>query len=178
MIRYFGLGLSRTGTTSLYTAMARLGFRSYHFMNPQVWEKLDDYEFVNDLPGPSRFEELDKRYPGSKFIYNVRDVESWLVSCENLEKRLLKASGGKHYPWMEDYQVEIYGTPYFDESLFRQAHARHDEHVREYFQDRPDDLLIMDIINGDGYDKLIPFIGWENIRFPWTNSTKDPNRPF
>ena len=175
--RYFGLGLSRTGTVSLYVAFRRLGFINVgHYLHPEAWNKLDDYVFVNDLPVPARFEELDKRYPGSRFIYNYRPVDSWLVSCKRMEQRLLNQ--GPYYDWMEQYNVEMYGAPYYDECLWRAAHAKHHEHVLDYFRQRPEDLLLMDITQGDGYKQLIPWIGWNNVRFPHANSTAEPNRPY
>lgn len=176
-MKYFGLGLSRTGTTSLFYAFQRLGFNSWHWASPIKWGQLDEYDFVNDLPVPARFEYLDSRYPGSKFVYNTRDVDSWVESCRKLEERLLSVK--PYYDWMEEYHVEMYGATHFNEQVWRDAHARHDERVREYFANRPDDLLIMNIIEGDGYEKLIPFIGIDNIRFPKTNqSPPHHNDPF
>jgi len=31
--------------------------------------------------------------------------------------------------------------------------------VMDYFKDRPDDLLIIDICSGEGFEKLAPFLG-------------------
>ncbi len=175
-MRYYGIGLSRTGTTSLFTVMIRFGFKAFHNPAPQFWEQRAEYEFMNNLPVPARFEQLDSEFPGSKFIYTYREVDSWVHSCDLLVQRLLNVN--PFYDWMEEYHMEMYGHPTFDEACFRAAHARHDKHVREYFADRPDDLLIMDITQGDGYDKLIPFIGMENLKFPWANSTANPRRPY
>lgn len=172
--KYFGLGLSRTGTTSLSNAFRRLGFTHIaHLLPPPAWDRIADYDFANDLPICTRYPELDERFPGSRFVYNWREVESWLISCEKLEQRLLKQA--PYYDWMKAYHSETYGAEYFDENLWRAAHARHDEQVREFFQSRPDDLLIMNITEGDGYETLIPWIGWENIRFPWANATHRMN---
>ena len=150
-----------------------MGFiRVAHYPYPDKYKKIEMYDFANDLPICSRYPELDKRFPGSRFVYNYREVESWLISCENHQISRLTRQG-PYYEWMEEYNVETYGAPYFDEKVWREAHRRHDEKVREYFANRPaEDLLIMDITKGQGWETLIPWVGFENMAFPWANSTK------
>jgi hypothetical protein len=40
--------------------------------------------------------------------------------------------------------------------------------VKEYFRDRPDDLLVMNICAGEGWEKLCPFLGLAipKVKFP------------
>jgi Sulfotransferase domain len=42
-----------------------------------------------------------------------------------------------------------------------------------YFENRPGKLLVIDICNGDGYEKLCPFLGLPTINeaFPKENHT-------
>ncbi len=138
-----------------------------HYLGPDDWNRIEEYRFADDLPVPARFEELDQRFDDAKFIYTVRYMDTWLASCEYLVSHLKKF--GDWPEWMTDYHVEMYGTPYFDRELFRRAYHRHDEHVRDYFSGRLDDLLIMNIVQGDGWEKLIPFVGLENTKFPHIN---------
>ena len=79
-MKYFGIGLSRTGTKSLYKAFKLMGFNSKHYLPPR--REVSRYDFVNDLPIPMRYKKLDQKFPGSKFIYTVRDTEAWLKSCK------------------------------------------------------------------------------------------------
>ena len=37
--------------------------------------------------------------------------------------------------------------------------TRHHDDVHRYFMNRPDDLLEMNIIDGDGWERLSPFLG-------------------
>src|SRR6185503_19618665 len=90
----FGIGLSKTGTTSLYAALHELGYRSATYghmaeLGLSDWfrgdfttDYLAGYDAVTDLPIGVFYAQLDMRYPGSKFILTVRDVESWLVSAK------------------------------------------------------------------------------------------------
>src|SRR3989338_5334651 len=94
-MKIFGIGLMRTGTVSCAEALRILGYSVAHFDElREVMEKsggwlagdfetdwLVKYDAAFDNPIPGIFIELDKRYPGSKFILTVRDLDSWLESC-------------------------------------------------------------------------------------------------
>ena len=164
MTRYFGVGLSRTGTKSLYTAFMMLGFKPVvHYPNPNDWKHIEDFQFANDLPIPARFEELDRRFPDAKFIYTTRDIDAWLASCQRhwaeMEQR------GTRPQWMNEYRLETYGVVDFTRDTFRKVFIRHNEHVRDYFTGR-DDFLVMDIVGGQGWDVLLPFLDLTHSNFP------------
>ena len=59
-----------------------------------------------------------------------------------------------------------------------ERYERHNSEVRAYFADRPEDLLVMDITAGDGWDVLCPFLGVEAPadEFPMMNSKDEPLR--
>jgi len=44
------------------------------------------------------------------------------------------------------------------------AYRRHHESVVEYFNDRPRDLLVLNIIEGEGWDKLCRFLKSPSLR--------------
>ncbi|KAL2045259.1 hypothetical protein N7G274_002342 [Stereocaulon virgatum] len=108
-MRVLCLGLSRTGTASLWTALKELGFVDcYHmlsiFQNPpdadmwteavnakyhgkgkpfekEDWDRLlGDCQAVCDAPCTSFSEELISAYPDAKVIWTIRDVDSWYNS--------------------------------------------------------------------------------------------------
>ena len=75
--KIFGIGYSKTGTTSLTKALRILGYNALHFpihTMKHSSEKLNlRYEKLwrqaySDTPIPLFYKELDKRFPGSKFI--------------------------------------------------------------------------------------------------------------
>ena len=79
--KVFGIGLSRTGTSSLHAAFKRLGYRSVHYPPLEgLFNFTDACDAAADTTVAVNFKELDKRYPGSKFVFTVRDIEKWLAS--------------------------------------------------------------------------------------------------
>ena len=80
MIKIFGIGLSRTGTTSLTLALSELGLHAYHF--PRGREVIDSVDAATDTPVAAWYQDLDAAYPDSKFILTLRHRPEWLDSCE------------------------------------------------------------------------------------------------
>jgi hypothetical protein len=81
--KIFGIGLNKTGTTSLHFALNSIGVRSFHYTT-DLKEKfqnnleaglpllsgLDEFNAFSDNPIPEYFKLLDEQYPGSLFIRN------------------------------------------------------------------------------------------------------------
>lgn len=165
-MKILGIGLGRTGTTSLARALQVLGFKTKHC--PEFYlddegkliispEDLREFEALTDEPTILVFKEVDRDYPGSKFILTVREMESWLRSIVN--------NGNAMREWRQkDPAVPVlhealYGNSTFDRDVYSEAHRQHVVAMSEYFANRPQDLLIMDICAGDGWEKLCPFLG-------------------
>ena len=75
--KILGIGLSRTGTTSLHLAMGMLGYRSIHCPRlDRLGEILEHYQAAVDTPIACSFRELDLCYPDSLFILTIRDIRS------------------------------------------------------------------------------------------------------
>ena len=51
------------------------------------------------------------------------------------------------------------GCPFENEPLYTHTFEKHVIAVRKYFVDRPTDFLEMNIIKGEGWEKLCPFLG-------------------
>src|SRR5690348_16204945 len=77
-MKIIGVGLSKTGTTSLAGALQILGFSCIHSCESYM---LETASAMVDGPAAARFPQLDVLYPGSKFILTVRDKQEWLQSC-------------------------------------------------------------------------------------------------
>lgn len=165
-MKVFGIGISRTGTTSLNKALRRLGYNTIHaplsiiqLVNGKVVlneRAVRRYEALTDSTVAFMYKELDAAFPHSKFILTVRDVERWLVSMRRVRKvrplvRLL--------PKTHRLFVDAFGEDYLrDEGAMRQAFLRHSREVCAHFTGR-DDLLVMDFAAGDGWEKLCNFLG-------------------
>ena len=160
-----GIGLSPTGTTSLFAALDILGYRSAtyrHFrgLGLDAWlegdfsvDYLADYDAATDLPLATYYPQLDTLYPGSLFILTVRDVESWLDSA----RRHFTQDPGSAFG--RDVRLAAYGITGFDESRFQYVYETHLENVNTYFRERTETLLTLDIVGGEGWNKLCAFLG-------------------
>jgi len=170
--KIFGIGLSRTATSSLNQALIELGFRSIHYPNlNNLFKIVESYKAATDTTVALMYKELDKRYPNSKFILTTRDVEKWIKSCEwffSKEKAILDAKKRKRKNLLSQQQqilrTKLYGSEFFDKESYLKGFLLHHVDVKQYFINRPDDLLIMNIGKGDGYNVLCPFLGKKLIR--------------
>jgi hypothetical protein len=173
--KVFGIGLNKTGTISLHEALETLGFRSLHWGGPEVKhavlralsenrplvDDLGPYDAYSDIePLSQNFDVLHAQYPGARFVLTTRDVESWVDSRRrHVERNLRRQEQGLYHGNF----VEV------DEAAWREEHRRHHERVLTFFGARPGDLLVMSIVEGDGYEVLCPFLGVERpeAEFPW-----------
>ncbi len=167
----FGIGLSRTGTTSLTLALEALGLSAVHF--PTTMKQIKEHDAATDTPVAASFQFLDSRFPGSKFIYTVRDLPEWLESYRRFRGR--RGNLFAAIPFIVKLQRHLYGGIDFDPERFRHAYARHDAQVRGHFAERLGDLLVVDICGGDTrWEPLCEFLGADvpDIPFPSTNASR------
>lgn len=186
--KIFAVGLSRTGTKSLAVALNHLGIKTkWYPQDGQTYRELvlgnyrltvlEEYQALTDTPVVPFYPQFDELYPGSKFILTIREKESWLRSCEK------HWSGSKvppnDPPFWQRYanfiDACVYGCNAFNASRFSYVYDRHVANVQDYFCDRPDDLLVIDVCNGEGYEKLCPFLGYptpDDPTFPKENDFK------
>lgn len=174
-MKIIGVGLSKTGTSSLAAALQILGFSCVHSGHPFLIEQA---AAMVDTPAASRFRELDVMYPGSKFILTVREQQAWLGSCRKHWDRVrLDTSSPEvrfEYRWC---RVRLFGRIEFEPENHWRSYQRHVSEVRSFFAQRPDDLLEMDITRGDGWQPLCEFldIPVPPTPFPWNN--RAPEQP-
>jgi hypothetical protein len=168
--KIFGIGLPRTGTTSLATALKSLGIFTLHYapwmsvgLSKGIYrcQTTDDFDALTDSPFPLIYEQMDEIYPGSKFILTLRHIEEWLPSIQHLK--------GDSLP---RYRRMYYGVDEYDEEIYRARFLQHRDEVMDYFSGRPDDLLVFDYSSGAGWDCLCSFLNLPvpDRPFPWANS--------
>ena len=174
-MKIFGIGLQRTGTSSLAAALRILGYRTLqtpvNVFNNIGDRCLEENDAFTDNPIPILYKELDQEYPGSKFICTIRNIDEWLASV-----KWLFSTGRLHYNWKETPVVDemhetLYGISQYDEDVFRATYFAYYHDVQLYFEDRPQDLLIMDFSHGEGWEELCPFLNKEipSTEFPRLN---------
>lgn len=165
--KIFGVGLSRTGTLSLAVALTRLGFETRHFPDDPTTQRelkagyyrlslLSGVDALLDIPVAPFYAQLDRAFPGSRFILSTRDTDAWLKSVEN------------HFRMFVDHRrnafddfvfAAVYGSLEFSPERFAWVKERHEANVRSYFADRPRDLLVIDVSDGNGWNPLCDFLG-------------------
>lgn len=175
--RIFGIGLNKTGTTSLHEALSTLGYDSLHWGGPAVrrivetslaigeplLSRLDPrFEAFSDIRALStNFDLLDRQYPGSRFVLTVRPIEEWLESRRrHVESNVQRKAAGEYHG--------VFLT--VEEHAWREEWEEHIERVRSYFTDR-DDFLEVDVTARPGWEPICDLLGIPvpATPFPWTN---------
>ena len=172
--KIFGIGLPRSGTSSLNSALLTLGYLSLHYPVYYSIEQLNgSFNFEGEWDALTNFGEnfypqLDQEFPNSKFILTIRDKEKWLTSC-----RWKYQEGSNNLG--NAIRIGVFGCFKFQEATFSHIYDQHTRNVLDYFKDRPDDLLVVNWESGDGWKELCDFLDKPvpPIDFPNKNSKKD-----
>jgi hypothetical protein len=196
--KIFGIGLPKTGLTSLTSALNLLGYRASQYQfGVMDWDTLNQvqngvfrlkvlerYDAITDLPFISRFPHaFDQEYPGSKFILTVREIDSWLRSAENwftskpisTQHQDNKVTSYKTTPFFDLYfRVLLFGSVRFSQDHLRYVYAEHYDRVTRYFADREKDLLILNTAAGEGWEQLCSFLGKAipDVPYPHENQSR------
>lgn len=165
----FGVGVSKTATTSLAEALRILGYKV--FDNPPIvkvhegslemewpwWVR--DGDAMTDLSVAAVTHKLVELFPNALFIYTSRAMEPWLRSCrshftpELAEARIKQGSG-----WMNQLSEAFYGSATFDDAdMFRQAYISHEERVHRIVPRNR--LLSVDLTKSPRWDEICEFLG-------------------
>ena len=173
MNKIFGIGFHKTGTKTLKYSLEALGL---NVCGPRqdlleaiirkkyraVFKVVKDYDAFQDNPWPLLFKILDKKFPGSKFILTARNEDKWIKSIVN--------HFGDESTDMREWIYGI-GYPLGNEEIYLNVFKRHIADVKEYFKNRPNDLLITDLTAGEGWEKICPFLEKQipEKDFPYAN---------
>lgn len=168
-MKVFGIGLPRTGTTSLTVALSRLGYNTWHY--PPTLEEGRQADATCDGLIAAHWRQLLQAYPDAKYILTVRDVPSWLDSYRALYE-LHYASIAEHGMgnWAGPVNAiaeQIYGQWRFDPDVWAKKYQSHVAEVAEAFASRPAQLLTLDIGAGEGWPTLCSFLDLECPQEPF-----------
>ncbi len=182
-MKILGVGLNNTAISSLHRALRLLGLSSLRHDDQRLREVFcqteqdrdfrlyDDVDAVLDIPSACFYEELLAAYPGCKCILTVRAETDWW----NGTKRHFNSNMGKigidHDSWERSLRNFVYGSSHPNEHTFRKRYREHNDRV---IQSIPgDQLLVLDISAGDGWEKLCPFLGVEEPAMPFPGHVTD-----
>jgi hypothetical protein len=194
--KVFGIGLSKTATSSLTVALRRLGYRTLHWVHGGQkilgWPEYFYADAATDTPCCAQFESLYHSFQDSRFIYTVRDIPDWkssiishfgMESPQEFRKRWGEnafwstQSGWPSYNAMR--HIQIHNNLYARHETWEEAYHAYDKRVCRFFEDKPDDrLLVMNITGGDGWDKLCRFLDHPvpDDSFPHIGKTTTENK--
>jgi hypothetical protein len=164
--KVFIIGLPRTGTTSVCEAMLSLGYKVAHTAYTE--RTFEQAQVIADTPVFCDYQQLDKYYPNSRFIYLERATHLWLPSIKQLlmrmQKNITRPDGGFNTTIKRCYQ-EVF-RPFTaeniqDESFLLNCYQQHQNRIASYFSKRPQDLLSIDISQKNSYVQLLSFLALE-----------------
>jgi hypothetical protein len=174
--KVFGIGLSRTGTTSLNKALNLLGLRAFHWRFPpenRILRIEDAYycDAITDINAAFCFETLSRMFPNAKFVYTSRPLDSWVPSVvkhydaetpADLKLRMQTfATGEKPAPSLLNHSPlyhAIHHALYTGHASWPEAYMAHDRSVRTFFKDSGRLLEFGLFDHNHGWNELCAFL--------------------
>ena len=168
--KVFGIGFHKTGTSTLGRALRTLGYRVQKgraFNHPgkvfipepvtigKIWDSVQAliplYAAFEDNPWPLLYREIDAACPGSKFIFTFREPDRWLKSAS------------RYFSNRNNATLDlIYGQRRFriadNESLALARYEQHNAEIRDYFRNRPHDILEWNLEAEPSWEPLCRFL--------------------
>lgn len=167
--KVIGIGLPKTATSSLAVALTNNNIPTIHFGTPEceeirqkMYKGIYKFDTLNNYIGITNafemiFPQVDKEYPNSKFIYTIRNKEVWIDCAEKHWKRMM--TNPKAAPMQVHHHLITFGAYLFNRDRFSYVYDMHFNMVRDYFIDRQQDLLILDItIDKEYVNKVCDFL--------------------
>ncbi len=172
--KVFCIGFPKTGTMSIGRALIKIGYkgcpmsavravmkrepRIYENANPQdiftrVEPLIERFNSFRNNPWTRIYRECEQLYPNSKFILTVREPQAWLKSYLKHQTR-----NGNASPDEIDSMV---------------AYTTHNESIINYFRDKPEKLLVLQLEEID-WSPICNFLGRRTPlfrAFPHRNKT-------
>lgn len=138
---------------------------------------------------PETYAAMDTSFPGSKFILTVRDdADQWYRSLTEFHKKIV--TGGKSLPTAQELKNFTYRYPgylweaaqmnygvteatLYDKDLYTRHYLNHNAAVVRHFQDRPADLLVLNVSEANAMRSLCEFLSieWTGQTMPHSNKT-------
>ncbi|GIV30545.1 MAG: hypothetical protein KatS3mg034_1118 [Vicingaceae bacterium] len=202
--KIFCIGFNKTGTTTLAKVLEDFGYRLadqdqserlFRYWKERNFKPIIEFckkaDAFQDIPFslPFTFQVLHFAYPHAKFILTVRDSEEeWYESLYRYHVNLFgdgktvteeDLQNAKHIwkGWAFEVNQHRYhppkGEPYHKETLIK-SYKTHNYIVEEYFHDKPDSFIKINVAKKEDYFRLAQFLNKKPLYddFPWLNRSK------
>ena len=171
--KVFCVGFNKTGTMTLHALFAeQLGLRAVHDPAWSDWSitrntaRLDRFDAFTDGECPS-IGILDALYPDARFILNTRPLRKWVLSRH---KAVERSRAGVRWALTEylplGWLAGVINRRYLDNgaaAMMRWVAVRnaYHAHVIRYFEGRPHKLLVVNIEDAGGLQRIATFLGMD-----------------
>jgi hypothetical protein len=203
--KIFGLGFSKTGTTSFEKSLELLGYKVCrgHWKNPhtfylfalyihrdyeEIFRLVNYWDAFADGPwgGTDLYMEIYRRFPDSKYILTIRDAESWYESFE----KLITMFDRNPETAFDSFHANRYGAAYFFKHIFQidklagnrekiiTHYKEYNDRVIEFFSKNKAEFMVFDMPKGDGWGKLCKFMGVSIPNAPFPHENKSVDNPY
>lgn len=180
--KVFGIGLGKTGTSTLGTALEMLGYTDHLTCDLELtkaWKEqgidpilkaAEGNNSFEDYPWPMVYKEVFERYPQAKFILTTRSsAQAWYQS---LCKHSLRTGP-------TEFRKIIYGSymPHDFEDEMIEFYESHNRNAKEFFRNNsPESLLELNWEKGDGWKELCEFLEKPIPREPFPITNQEPEK--
>jgi len=203
--KIFLIGRNKTGTTSVGSALASFGFRLGNQPKAELlmedWSKRDFRRLIKYCKKADAFQDvpfsldytyqiMDYAFPGSKFILTIRNnPQDWYESLTRYHSQLvnknrlptaddLKQFSYRRTGWLWRQQQIVYDideNSLYDREIYIKHYVSHNQGILDYFRDRPEDLLILNLSKSNSMQSLCAFldITFANQAMPHLNKSKN-----
>lgn len=163
VIKLIAAGLMKSGCSSVRYALRSIGWNPLGYMRgpfpfsaDYVIGAASRYDAIADLPAAAFWRELAEAYPDAKVLLTPRDDDEWADSIEDWLKP-------EHEPFTTIAEhamaVKLFGSGTFNRDGWIRGKRRHEGSLRRWGERYPERFLELDVIGGEGWDKLAPFLG-------------------
>ena len=113
-----------------------------------LWEYIEHYDIMMDLPYCFLYKEIHQHFPDSKFIHGIRPSDEWLSSLKRYDM-LGDSNIGNQQLWL--FAGYPYNPPFKpfkwtkeNEDRLINTYETHNQNVIDYFKDYPDNFICVE----------------------------------
>ena len=163
--KVMGIGLPKTGTTSLHKAFIKLGYRSNHeLLDQNIMRKIrnrnfqimDAFDAACDVPISVFWKELYAAYPTAQYILTPRRKERWLKSIANNTLSVNRNNAPGMF-----CRAMLFGEQHkasFNKEAYSHTYDQHTANILSFPNFSSNNLLVFDVCGGDNWIKLCSFL--------------------